>query len=98
MLYSFIGSGAVVPKDVPDYAVMLGVPAKQYGWVSRHGLPLKDPDKNGIYTCPESGLRYKEEEPGILRCLDLDEDAAMPDNLRTRELFYDDIVHGKRLK
>jgi len=97
--YAFVGSGAVVTKDVPDYAMMMGVPAKQVGWVSRHGLPLKKADKNGVYTCPESSLRYKEVEKGLLRCLDLDEEAPLPDTLRDGKIFYDDIVHpGQRLK
>jgi len=93
--YAFIAAGAVVPKDVPDYAMMMGVPAKKVGWVSRHGLPLKKPNEDGIYTCPESGLRYKEVEPGVLRCLDLDEEAPLPESLRMGKVFYDDIVHKK---
>lgn len=76
--YAFIGAGAVVVSDVPDYALMLGVPARQKGWVSRHGHRLLKPDTNGIYVCPESGWRYKEIEPGILRCLDWHEDYNLP--------------------
>jgi len=57
--YAFIGAGAVVHSDVPDYALMLGVPAKQKGWMSRHGHVLKNPDTDGIMICPESGLRYQ---------------------------------------
>ena len=91
--YAFIGAGAVVPKDVPDYAMVVGVPARQIGWVSRHGLPLKNADADGVYTCPESGLHYKEVEPGVMRCLDLDEEAPLPENLRMGEVYYDDIVH-----
>ena len=91
--YAFVGAGAVVTKNAPDYALMMGVPAKQVGWVSRHGLPLKNPDEEGIYTCPESGLRYKEIEKGVLRCLDLDEEAPLPPTMRQGETFYDDIVH-----
>jgi UDP-2-acetamido-3-amino-2,3-dideoxy-glucuronate N-acetyltransferase len=93
--YSFIGAGAVVPKDVPDYAMMLGVPAKQKGWVSRHGLPLTNPDAEGIMTCPESGLRYQEVEKGIMRCLDIDEEAPLPDDMKVGNILYDDIVHPK---
>ena len=78
-------------KDVPDYALMIGVPARQKGWMSRHGHVLKDPDPDGIYTCPESGLRYKEVEQGILRCLDLDEDASLPEALATGKVFYRDL-------
>lgn len=95
--YCFIGSGTVVVKNVPDYALMVGVPARQLGWVSRHGLPLKDPDADGIYTCPESGLRYRVNPDGQLRCLDVDEEADLPDELRNGGRFYDDIVHGGRL-
>jgi len=59
--YAFIGAGAVVHSDVPDYALMLGVPAKQKGWMSRHGHVLKNPNTDGIMVCPESGLRYQEQ-------------------------------------
>ena len=67
--YAFIGAGAVVRGDVPDYALMLGVPARRRGWMSRHGHRLPDPDAAGIMVCPESGWRYREVEPGVLRCL-----------------------------
>jgi UDP-2-acetamido-3-amino-2,3-dideoxy-glucuronate N-acetyltransferase len=89
--YAFIAAGAVIAKDVPDYALMIGVPARQKGWMSRHGHVLKDSDPNGIYACPESGLRYKEVEPGILRCLDLDEEASLPEALATGNVFYRDL-------
>jgi UDP-2-acetamido-3-amino-2,3-dideoxy-glucuronate N-acetyltransferase len=94
--YAFVAAGAVVAGDVPDYALVLGVPARQAGWVSRHGLPLKTPDATGTYVCPESGLRYREIEPGTLRCLDLDEDASLPETMRVGSLPYDSIVHGRR--
>ena len=77
--YAFVGAGAVVKNDVPDYALMVGVPAKQKGWISRHGIPLKDPDNDGIMTCQESGLKYKEIEPGIVKCLDVDEEGELPE-------------------
>jgi UDP-2-acetamido-3-amino-2,3-dideoxy-glucuronate N-acetyltransferase len=89
--YAFIAAGAVIAKDVPDYALMIGVPARQKGWMSRHGHVLKDPGPDGIYACPESGLRYKEAEQGILRCLDLDEDASLPEELATGKVFYRDL-------
>jgi UDP-2-acetamido-3-amino-2,3-dideoxy-glucuronate N-acetyltransferase len=76
--YCFIGAGSLVSKDVPDYALMTGVPAKQVGWMSRHGIRLPKPDSEGIMVCAESGYRYNEVEPGVLRCLDLDEEAALP--------------------
>jgi len=76
--YCFIAAGAVVAKDVPDYALMMGVPARQMGWMSRHGIRLPKPDSDGVMVCPESGYRYKEVEPGVVRCLDLDEESPLP--------------------
>lgn len=76
--YAFIGAGATVRGDVPDYALMLGVPARQKGWMSRHGHRLQNPDANGVMVCPESGWRYQEVELGVLRCLDWPEDEVLP--------------------
>jgi UDP-2-acetamido-3-amino-2,3-dideoxy-glucuronate N-acetyltransferase len=72
--YAFIAAGAVVRGDVPDYALMIGVPARRAGWMSRHGHRLPAPDGQGIMVCPESGWRYQEVEPGVVRCLDWPED------------------------
>ncbi|UCH85790.1 MAG: N-acetyltransferase [Candidatus Latescibacterota bacterium] len=96
--YAFIGAGAVVAKDVPDYALMMGVPARRVGWVSRHGLPLKDPDGDGVYICPESKLRYQETETGVLRCLDVGEDDPLPDDMKVGRVYYDDLIHGDHLR
>jgi len=76
--YSFVGAGAVVTKDVPDYALVRGVPARQVGWISRHGVPLPDPDAHGIMVCVESGYRYTQIRLAQVRCLDLDEEAPLP--------------------
>jgi UDP-2-acetamido-3-amino-2,3-dideoxy-glucuronate N-acetyltransferase len=76
--YAFIGAGAVVRGDVPDYALMLGVPAKRKAWMSRHGHRLEKRDAEGNLVCPESNWRYQEVEPGTLRCLDWPEDNPLP--------------------
>jgi UDP-2-acetamido-3-amino-2,3-dideoxy-glucuronate N-acetyltransferase len=55
--YAFVGAGAVVTKDVPDYALVVGNPARQIGWVSEYGHRLNF-DENGIAICPESGQKY----------------------------------------
>ncbi|HLS27296.1 MAG TPA: acyltransferase, partial [Opitutales bacterium] len=56
--YSFISAGAVVLRNVPDYALIVGVPGKQRGWMSRHGHRLH-PDPSGYCRCPESGFTYR---------------------------------------
>jgi UDP-2-acetamido-3-amino-2,3-dideoxy-glucuronate N-acetyltransferase len=76
--YAFIGAGAVIRQDVPDYALMLGVPARQSGWMSRHGHRLPPPNEQGISRCPESLWRYQEIQPGVLQCLDWPEDQPLP--------------------
>ncbi|QYF93514.1 acetyltransferase [Massilia sp. PAMC28688] len=57
--YAFIAAGAVVNRDVPDFALMAGVPARQIGWMSRHGerLPLSV-DATGRASCPHTGDTY----------------------------------------
>jgi UDP-2-acetamido-3-amino-2,3-dideoxy-glucuronate N-acetyltransferase len=75
--YAFIAAGAVVTRDVPAYALMMGVPARRVGWMSRHGYRLSAADGEGIQRCPFSGLRYREVAPEELRCLDLDEAAPL---------------------
>jgi len=88
--YAFIAAGAVVTGDVPDYALMVGVPARQNGWMSRHGHRLNDLDGEGVCTCPESGYRYRLEH-GVLKCLDLDEDEPLPEDKAVGEKTYRDF-------
>lgn len=111
--YCFIAAGSVVTRDVPDYALMIGNPARQKGWMSRHGQRLEF-NAEGIATCPESGYRYQTTEgrgqraddggqrsedgesviqsahcplptahrqPPTVHCLDLDEEAPLPEVL-----------------
>ena len=75
--HAFIGAGAIITNDVPDYALMLGVPAIQKGWMSRHGHRLPEPASDGLMTCPESSWRYKEVEPLVVQCLDWPEDRSL---------------------
>jgi len=56
--YAFIGAGAVVTKQVLPYALVVGNPSKQIGWISEYGHRL-DFDENNIATCKESGKKYK---------------------------------------
>jgi UDP-2-acetamido-3-amino-2,3-dideoxy-glucuronate N-acetyltransferase len=86
--YAFVGAGSVVTKDVPDFALVVGNPARQMGWMSRHGHRLGAPDSDGVMRCPETGYRYQEKEPGILRCLDLDEEAPLPASLTASTQSY----------
>lgn len=95
--YAFVAAGAVVAKDVPDYAMMVGVPARQKGWMSRHGHLLKGPDAAGLITCPESGLRYRETD-GCLHCIDLDEEAPLPAEMAVGKEFYDALKGSEHQK
>jgi UDP-2-acetamido-3-amino-2,3-dideoxy-glucuronate N-acetyltransferase len=64
--FAFIGAGAVVTKTVPDYALVVGNPARQMGWMSEFGHRLEF-DKDGIATCKESGQNYKLENNKVSR-------------------------------
>ena len=79
--YAFVGAGSVVTRNIPDFALVVGNPARQVGWMSRHGHRLDSPDADGVMRCPESGYRYRKNDTGGLQCLDLDEEAPLPTNL-----------------
>jgi len=91
--YAFIGAGAVIRSDVPDYALMLGVPARQRGWMNRHGHVIHF-DKSSIAVCPESELRY-ELADGKVRGLDLSEDEPLPEKLSKGGISYRDLKPGQ---
>ena len=58
--YAFVGAGAVINKDVKPYALMVGVPARQIGWMSEHGEQLDLPlSGNGETTCTHTGATYR---------------------------------------
>jgi len=59
--WAMVAAGAVVIKDVPDFALVVGVPARRLGWVGRRGVPLEPADEPGTWVCPASGARYREE-------------------------------------
>lgn len=88
--YVFVAAGAVVTKDYPDYALIVGVPARQVGWMSRHGHRLPPPDQEGIMRCPESGYQYREID-GAVRCLDLAEESPLPADKAIGRQCYDDF-------
>ncbi len=67
--YAFIGAGAVVTKDVPAYALVVGNPAVQTGWMSEYGHKLHF-GENNIAVCPESGCRYRLENGKVSRLRD----------------------------
>lgn len=94
--YAFIAAGAVVVKDVPDYAFVLGVPGRHGGWMSRHGHPLRF-DDTGHATCPESRFDYRLED-GHVRCLTLDEEAPLPKELAEGTRAYDEFKIKQELQ
>lgn len=57
--WATVAAGAVVAKDVPDFALMVGVPAKRHGWVGKAGFPLQR--EGDAWVCPETGAKYVEQ-------------------------------------
>ncbi|MDN4612880.1 acyltransferase [Leifsonia sp. F6_8S_P_1B] len=74
--WALVAAGSVVRADVPDYALVVGVPARRIGWVGEAGVPLRE-EAPGSWVCPESGRRYVEAD-GVLSPAAIDADVARP--------------------
>lgn len=85
--YAFVGAGAVVTRDVPAYALVMGVPARRTGWMSRHGQKLGHPNEDGLMVCPESGFRYRRHGAGLI-CLDAEDELPLATEGRIKGQKY----------
>lgn len=63
--WALVAAGSVVIKDVPDFALVAGVPARRIGWVGRAGVPLEQ-GADGTWTCPQTGTTYTESDGQLM--------------------------------
>ena len=97
--YAFVAAAAVVTNHVPDYALVQGTPARQSGWMSRHGHKLEF-NQSSIATCPESGFQYKlslaaDTQAETVTCLDLNETTPLPTEKATGQKSYREFAESK---
>ena len=92
--HAFVGAGAVVCTNVLDYALMLGVPARQKGWMSRHGHFLNF-DNKGKAVCPESGWRYLRSDSNEVQCVDCTEESPLPKSMNRGKVPYKDLKKNR---
>lgn len=64
--WALVGSGSVVTKDVPNFALVVGNPARRIRWIGKAGMPLQPADEPDLYICPVSGELYRELSPNEL--------------------------------
>jgi acetyltransferase-like isoleucine patch superfamily enzyme len=65
--WALVGSGAIVVRDVPPFALVVGAPAKRIGWVGAAGVPLEaDAEDPTLFLCPSTGARYRQTGPDEL--------------------------------
>jgi acetyltransferase-like isoleucine patch superfamily enzyme len=64
--WSTVAAGSVVVKDVADFSLVAGVPARRIGWVGRAGVRLTQAEPDGVWTCPQTGARYLEIEGTLI--------------------------------
>jgi UDP-2-acetamido-3-amino-2,3-dideoxy-glucuronate N-acetyltransferase len=67
--WAMVAAGSVVTRDVPDFALVVGAPARRIRWVGRAGVPL-EPAGEGIWVCPRTGDRYLEANEGLMEVAD----------------------------
>ncbi len=64
--WATVAAGAVVTRDVPAFALVVGVPARQVGWVGHAGHPLEQSTTPGVWQCPASGTLYREHDGSLI--------------------------------